>query len=161
MQYQNINKIYLHIKNMKRGMKKEAEREDMNDMDDDVDETPRKPYEIRKRTFGQKAADVLTNRVGSWPYIITLVAFLLLWMVVNTSLILAEKSWDPHPFILLNLVIGSIAAIEVPIILMSQIRQSQHDRAREEYDYAVNRKSEKEVREIKEQLSRIEERLEE
>lgn len=143
---------------MKRGMKKEAETEDM---DDDFDETPSRPYEIRTRTFGQKAADVLTNRVGSWPYIIILVAFLLLWMITNTSLILAEKGWDPYPFILLNLVIGAIAAIEVPIILMSQIREAQRDRAREEYDYAVDKKSEKEIREIKEQLNRIEEKLEE
>lgn len=67
---------------MKRGVKKEAETEDM---DDDFDETPNRPYEIRTRTFGQKAADVLTNRVGSWPYIIILVAFLLLWMITNTS----------------------------------------------------------------------------
>ena len=139
-------------------MKKEAETEDM---DDDFDETPSRPYEIRTRTFGQKAADVLTNRVGSWPYIIILVAFLLLWMITNTSLILAEKGWDPYPFILLNLVIGAIAAIEVPIILMSQIREAQRDRAREEYDYAVDKKSEKEIREIKEQLNRIEEKLEE
>ena len=146
---------------MKGGMKKEAEREDMNDVDDDVDETPRKPYEIRKRTFGQKAADVLTNRVGSWHYILILIALLLLWMVVNTSLILAEKSWDPHPYIFLNLVIGAIAAIEAPIILMSQIRESQRDRLREEYDYTVDKKSEKEIREIKEQLNRIEEKLEE
>jgi len=139
-------------------MKKEEETEDM---DDDFDETPSRPYEIRTRTFGQKAADVLTNRVGSWPYIIILVAFLLLWMITNTSLILAEKGWDPYPFILLNLVIGAIAAIEVPIILMSQIREAQRDRAREEYDYAVDKKSEKEIREIKEQLNRIEEKLEE
>lgn len=76
-------------------------------------------------------------------------------------LILAEKGWDPYPFILLNLVIGAIAAIEVPIILMSQIREAQRDRAREEYDYAVDKKSEKEIREIKEQLNRIEEKLEE
>lgn len=141
---------------MKRGVK---EKEDADE--DDLDETQDKPYKLQTKTFGGKAADSLTNWVGSWHYLIVLTAFLLLWIIINTSLFLSDKNWDPYPFMLLNLVIAAIAAIEVPLILMSQNRQEQHDRAREEYDYAVNRKAEKEIREIREQLNRIEEKLEE
>lgn len=132
-----------------------------NSADDDFDETKDKPYVLQKKTLGGKAVDYLTNWVGSWHYIIILTAFLLLWIIINTSFFLSNKSWDPYPFILLNLVIAAIAAIEVPIILMSQNKQEKHDSAREEYDYAVNRKAEKEIREIREQLNRIEEKLEE
>ena len=142
---------------MKRGMKKGV---GIGDADDDSDETPDNLYKTRTRTLGQKAADVLTNRVGSWHYIIILVAFLLLWMVINTSMILADETFDPYPFILLNLVLAAIAAIEVPVILMSQNRQAQRAREREQYDYALDKKSEREIRGIREQLNRIEEKLE-
>ena len=84
---------------------------------------------------------------------------LVLWMIINTSWIIFGESWDPYPFILLNLVLSCVAAIQAPIILMSQNRENQRDRARAEYDYAVNRKAEKEIREIKKQLNRIEEKL--
>jgi len=137
--------------------KKVGGKEDEDD--DDMGDTQDKPDKIQSKTFGGKAADSLTNWVGSWHYIIILTAFLVLWIIINSSLFLSNKSWDPYPFILLNLVIAAIAAIEVPIILMSANRQEQHDRAREEYDYAVNRKSEREIREIREQLNRIEEKL--
>ena len=142
---------------MKKGMKKEAADLD----DDDSDETPERPYKIHSKTFGGKAADYLTNWVGSWNYIIILSAFLLIWIIINTSLFLSNEGWDPYPFILLNLVIGAIAAIEVPIILISQNRREKHDRVREEYDYALDKKSEKEIREIRNQLNRIEEKLRE
>ena len=66
------------------------------------------------------------------------------------------KPWDPYPFILLNLVLSCLAAIQAPVILMSQNRTSQKDRLRAQYDYAVNRKAEKEIQEVKKQLDRIE-----
>ena len=157
----NIDKVYnkeLITDIMKKNMKKEIDK-DLDD-DDDSDETSGRQYKIPPKTFGGKAVDSLTNWVGNWNYIIFLTAFLLVWMIINTSLILSEKSWDPYPFILLNLVIAAIAAIEVPIILMSQNRQEQRDRAREEYDYAIDRKSGKEILEIRSQLNRIEKRLE-
>ena len=66
------------------------------------------------------------------------------------------NTWDPYPFILLNLMLSCLAAIQAPVILMSQNRQSQKDRNRAEYDYSVNKKSEKEIRELKTQLTRIE-----
>lgn len=122
-------------------------------------------YEIKKnnfiekpntkpKRFGQKAADNLTKYAGSWGFIIGFLIFLVIWMIINTHVWI--KNWDPYPFILLNLVLSCIAAIQAPIILMSQNRQSQKDRQRFEYDYAVNRKSEREIQQIKEQLIRIE-----
>jgi len=108
------------------------------------------------KTFGQRAADILTTWAGSWLFIILFGVFIVFWMVVNTSWILFGQTWDPYPFILLNLALSCLAAIQAPIILMSQNREAQKDRLRSEYDYAVNRKSEKEIQEIQRQLAKIE-----
>lgn len=108
-------------------------------------------------TLGQKAADNLTKYAGSWTFIISFMIFLLLWIAVN--LYAWINTWDPYPFILLNLVLSCLAAIQAPIILMSQNRAAQKDRQRAEYDYAVNRKAEKEIQDIKTQLTRIENRF--
>ena len=112
---------------------------------------------ILPRTFGQKAADNLTRIAGSWGFIISFLVFLILWMMVNVYAWI--NTWDPYPFILLNLVLSCLAAIQAPIILMSQNREAQKDRQRAEYDYAVNRKAESEITEIKKQLNRIEKHL--
>jgi len=112
------------------------------------------------KTFGQKAADTLTKYAGSWGFIISFATILILWILLNTSWVLFGTRWDPKPFILLNLFLSTLAAFQAPIILMSQNREAQKDRQRAEYDYAVNRKSEKEVELIKAQLSRIERKLE-
>jgi len=111
------------------------------------------------RTTGQKAADWITKWAGSWPFIILFFILMALWIVVNTSWLLFGRSWDPYPYILLNFVLSTLAAIQAPIILMSQNRNSQKDRLRAEYDYAVNRKAEKEIQQIKKQLERIEGKL--
>ena len=105
-------------------------------------------------TFGEKAADSLTKYAGSWGFIITFLVLLVLWMCANVYAWI--NTWDPYPFILLNLVLSCLAAIQAPIILMSQNRQTQKDRQRAEYDYAVNRKSAREIDEIRKQLNRIE-----
>jgi len=81
---------------------------------------------------------------------------LVAWIMVNAIWIVFGKTWDPYPFILLNLVLSCLAAVQAPIILMSQNRESQKDRIRAQYDYAVNKKAEKEIQEIKNQLDRIE-----
>ena len=107
-----------------------------------------------KLTFGQRSADFLAKWAGSWPFIIGFFVFILLWMIVNTSWIIFGQSWDIYPFILLNLVLSCLAAIQAPIILMSQNRTAQRDRIRAEYDYQVNKKAEKEIREIKQILQR-------
>lgn len=112
-----------------------------------------------ERTFGQRAADWLTKWAGSWFFIILLACLLFVWMVVNTAWLLFGKVWDPYPFILLNFILSTLAAVQAPIILMSQNREAQKDRLRAQYDYRVNKKAEKEIRDISEQLDRIEKTL--
>ena len=106
-------------------------------------------------TRGQRAADRLTKIAGSWSFIIGFLVFLVLWMMTNV-IWLEHQSWDPYPFILLNLVLSSLAAFQAPIILMSQNRENERDRQRAEYDYAVNRKAEREIEEIKRSIEKIE-----
>lgn len=110
----------------------------------------RHPILRSSRTFGQKASDTLTKWAGSWIFIIVLIAFIIGWVYLNLNAYI--KHWDPWPFIILNLCLSCLAALQAPIILMSQNRSAQKDRQRVEYDYAVNRKAEKEIREIKELL---------
>jgi len=116
---------------------------------------------ILPTTFAQSSADKLTRIVGSWAFIIIFVLFLLFWIGMNTSWLLFGAKWDPHPFVLLNLVLAAVTSIQAPIILMSQNRENQKDRQRAEYDYSVNRKSEREIEQIQKQLERIEKKLNE
>ena len=117
------------------------------------------PLLAHNRTLGQRAADGVTKWVGSWVFIILLGVFLLIWMVINTLWLLFGGIWDPYPFILLNFILSTLAAVQAPIILMSQNREAQKDRIRAEYDYSVNKKAEKEIEGIKNQLERIEKKL--
>ncbi len=96
--------------------------------------------ENHKSTFGQKAADAIAKFAGSWAFIFSFSGVLILWMVVNA--LLASKAFDPYPFILLNLVLSCVAAIQAPLIMMSQNRQEEKDRRRAENDYKVNLKTE-------------------
>lgn len=91
------------------------------------------------RTFGQKAADGLTRNMGSWAFIILLGAFIVGWVYLNLTAYV--NNWDPWPFIILNLVLSCLAAVQAPIILMSQKRAGQRDRSRAEYDYRINRRA--------------------
>jgi len=93
-----------------------------------------------KYTLGQRAADTIAKFAGSWAFIFSFTGVLVLWMVVNV--ILAAKAFDPYPFILLNLVLSCVAAIQAPLIMMSQNRQEEKDRRRAENDYKVNLKTE-------------------
>ena len=93
-----------------------------------------------KYTLGQRAADAIAKFAGSWAFIFSFTGVLILWMVVNT--VLAAKAFDPYPFILLNLVLSCVAAIQAPLIMMSQNRQEAKDRQRAENDYKINLKSE-------------------
>jgi len=112
-------------------------------------------------TPGQKAADFLTKWVGSWTFISLFAIFLILWICVNVYFLSSanKPSFDPYPFILLNLVLACLTAFQAPIILMSQNRESERDRVRTEYDYAVDRKAEKEIREVKDSLEKIKSHL--
>jgi uncharacterized membrane protein len=108
-----------------------------------------------RTTFGQHAADVLAEKAGSWTFILSFLGVLGLWISLNTFFVLF-RHWDPYPFILLNLVLSCIAAIQAPVIMMSQQRQASRDRMQADSDYRVNVKTEillehltKEVEEIK------------
>jgi uncharacterized membrane protein len=116
-----------------------------------------RPLLGHKWTPGQKAADKLTRFAGSWKFISLFLIFIIIWMAVNVLMLVYK--WDPYPFILLNLILSCLAAIQAPIILMSQNRQSQRDRLRAEYDYRVTKKAEREIQDIQKQLDRIEKRL--
>ncbi len=98
------------------------------------------PEKEQKITLGQKAADAIARFAGSWAFIFSFTSVLILWMLVNT--LLASKAFDPYPFILLNLVLSCVAAIQAPLIMMSQNRQEEKDRHRAENDYKVNLKTE-------------------
>ncbi|HXH60574.1 MAG TPA: DUF1003 domain-containing protein [Fimbriimonadaceae bacterium] len=97
--------------------------------------------------FGDKIADKVAAFGGSWAFIISFLSVMLVWMTLNTIALL-NKPFDPYPFILLNLVLSSVAAIQAPVIMMSQNRQEARDRLRSEEDYRVNLKAEVEVRNI-------------
>lgn len=110
-----------------------------------------------KETFGQRAADKMAAFAGSWGFILSFSALLLLWIVVN--LIAASRAFDPYPFILLNLVLSCIAAVQAPLIMMSQQRQEQKDRQRSENDYKINLKSEIILKDLHKKLDYIIEEL--
>ncbi len=107
-----------------------------------------------KITFGQKVADNVAKFGGSWRFIIGFFSFLALWIVVN-SIILSQKSFDPYPFILLNLILSCLAAIQAPIIMMSQNRKEDRDRTRSENDCKINLKAELEIRLLHEKVDHL------
>jgi uncharacterized membrane protein len=107
--------------------------------------------------FGERSADNVAKYAGSWKFIIGFIIFLLLWMGANVYAWL--NTWDPYPFILLNLVLSCIAALQAPVILMSQNRAADKARQRAEYDYAVNRKAEREIQEIRKLVKRIDRKI--
>ena len=106
-----------------------------------------------KYTLGQRSADAIARFAGSWAFIFAFTGVLILWMVINT--ILASNAFDPYPFILLNLVLSCVAAIQAPLIMMSQNRQEEKDRARAENDYKVNLKTEIMIEALHDKLNRI------
>lgn len=106
-----------------------------------------------KYTFGQRAADAIAKFAGSWAFIFAFTGVLILWMVVNA--VLAAKAFDPYPFILLNLVLSCVAAIQAPLIMMSQNRQEEKDRRRAENDYRVNLKTEIMIEDIYDKVTAI------
>lgn len=93
-----------------------------------------------KASFGQRAADAVARFAGSWAFIFSFVAVMVIWMLLNV--LLAARAFDAYPFILLNLVLSCIAAVQAPLIMMSQNRQEAKDRARAENDYKINLKNE-------------------
>lgn len=106
----------------------------------DISENSEKGGKEEKITFGQKAADAVARFAGSWAFIFSFIAVMVIWMVIN--LVLGSRAFDEYPFILLNLVLSCIAAVQAPLIMMSQNRQEAKDRQRAENDYKINLKSE-------------------
>ena len=109
--------------------------------------------EKEKYTIGQRAADAIAKFAGSWVFIFAFTGVLILWMLVNT--LLAAKAFDPDPFILLNLVLSCVAAIQAPLIMMSQNRQEEKDRRRAENNYRVNLKTEIMIEDLYDKVNAI------
>ena len=109
--------------------------------------------EKEKYTLGQRAADAIAGFAGSWAFIFSFTGVLILWMIVNAAL--AARAFDPYPFILLNLVLSCVAAIQAPLIMMSQNRQEEKDRRRAENDYKVNLKTEIMIEDLYDKVNAI------
>lgn len=110
--------------------------------------------ELSSPTFGQRIADKVADFGGSWTFIISFVVFLIIWMCINIYW-LGNRAFDPYPFILLNLILSSLAAIQAPVIMMSQNRQEEKDRERARKDYMINLKSELEIRMLHEKIDHL------
>ncbi|MFL5217122.1 MAG: DUF1003 domain-containing protein [Microvirga sp.] len=139
------------------------ERGEITDLERDVVESLRRHETIgrdvdsefdERRTFGQRVSDRIASFGGSWTFILSFFAFLVVWMAINVAIGLS-RAFDPYPFILLNLVLSCLAAIQAPIIIMSQKRQEARDRLRAENDYRVNLKAELEIRHLHEKIDHL------
>ncbi len=118
-----------------------------------ISENIEEDLEINLST-GQKLADKIADFGGSWFFISVFFVFIITWMALNVF-VLGSNSYDPYPFILLNLILSCIAAIQAPIIMMSQNRQEQKDRIRAEHDYKINLKAELEVKLLHEKIDHL------
>jgi CRP/FNR family cyclic AMP-dependent transcriptional regulator len=119
----------------------------------------RNPNEVIEKdaTFGERIADHVAGFGGSWTFIITFLVGLIAYAAL--SLIMGQKSWDPYPFILLNLFLSMLAALQAPVIMMSQNRQDTKDRLRGELDYDVNRRAESEIQGLARKLNMIDDKI--
>ncbi|MCJ8145165.1 DUF1003 domain-containing protein [Ancylobacter sp. A5.8] len=141
----------------------EAERGALSELDRDVidslaqNDILAENIEIEideRRSFAERASDTIARFGGSWTFILSFSALILIWMSLNVALA-ASAPFDPYPFILLNLVLSCIAAFQAPIIMMSQKRQEAKDRLRSENDYRVNLKAELEIRHLHEKVDHM------
>jgi CRP/FNR family cyclic AMP-dependent transcriptional regulator len=119
----------------------------------------RNPNEVIEQdaTFGERIADAVAHFGGSWSFIITCMTLLIVYVVANV--ILRNQAWDPYPFILLNLFLSMLAAIQAPVIMMSQNRQDSKDRVRGELDYDVNRRAEREIQAVTHKLNVLDDKM--
>jgi uncharacterized membrane protein len=108
----------------------------------------------REYTFAERLSDHIAEFGGSWKFIISFLTMMAVWMVANVALY-HEKGFDPYPFILLNLVLSCLAALQAPIIMMSQNRQEDKDRTRSEHDYQVNLSAELQIRMLHEKIDHM------
>ncbi len=119
----------------------------------------RNPNEVieKESTFGDRIADSVARFGGSWTFIISFLVSLVVYTIINISL--RKQAWDPYPFILLNLFLSMLAAIQAPVIMMSQNRQDAKDRLRGELDFDVNRRSESEIQGLSRKLILLEDKI--
>lgn len=110
--------------------------------------------DVKELTFGERLSDRIADFGGSWRFIIMFLSFLVIWMIIN-SWYLLNKGFDPYPYILLNLMLSCVAALQAPVIMMSQNRQEDKDRERAEYDFKVNLKAEKEIQLLHKKLDHL------
>jgi uncharacterized membrane protein len=115
----------------------------------------RNPNEVieREATFGERIADSVAGLGGSWTFIISFLVGLVVYTLIQV--LLGKSSWDPYPFILLNLILSMLAAVQAPVIMMSQNRQDTKDRLRSELDYEVNRRAEAEIQSLARKLNHL------
>ena len=157
--YNDLNKFRIeHVQDVL-----ETEKGEVSDLEAEVVKSL-KEHEIltknvnvefeQKQTFGQRFADKVTTLVGSWTFIISFLVVLFVWIAVN-SIVLILKPFDAYPYILLNLVLSCIAAIQAPVIMMSQNRQNEKDRLRSEHDYKTDLKAELEIRHINAKIDQL------
>jgi uncharacterized membrane protein len=111
----------------------------------------------KESTFGERIADSVARFGGSWTFIIIFGIFMSVYTLIN--IVLRNKAWDPYPFILLNLFLSMLAAIQAPVIMMSQNRQDTKDRVRGELDFDVNRRSESEIQGLSRKLNLLDEKI--
>jgi CRP/FNR family transcriptional regulator, cyclic AMP receptor protein len=119
----------------------------------------RNPNEVIEEdaTFGERIADTVAGFGGSWTFIITFLVTLVVYSGIN--IVLGRSAWDPYPFILLNLFLSMLAALQAPVIMMSQNRQDTKDRLRGELDYDVNRRAEKEIQSVTHKLTTLDDKM--
>ncbi len=151
----------LRHKQVERMLKKE--RGEMTDLEREVLKSIRNAEILSRNvekdfpehdTFGQRIADHVASFGGSWKFIGIFGGFILIWISINVY-VLFHRTFDPYPFILLNLILSCLAAIQAPVIMMSQNRQEAKDRTRSENDYRVNLKAEIEIKQLHEKLDHI------
>lgn len=140
-----------------------SEKGELTDLEKEVVESMQKHELITKNaesefdeqwSFGERLADKIATFGGSWAFLICFALFLLIWIVINTIVMKVHPA-DPYPFILLNLLLSCLAAIQAPIIMMSQNRQEAKDRLRSQYDYQINLKAELEIRHLHEKVDHL------
>ena len=139
----------------------ETEKGELSKLDHDVIRSltqheiiSKKPEKSEHYTFGERLSDRIATFGGSWTFIIIFLIVLAIWITVN-SYVLIARPFDPFPFILMNLILSCIAALQAPVIMMSQNRQEKKDRVRAEHDYKVNLKAELEIRHLHEKMDHL------
>lgn len=115
---------------------------------------------VDQRTLGERAADAIANVAGSWTFIITFIGILLVWAFLNTEILgPKDEAFDPYPYVFLNLVLSMLAAVQAPIIMMSQNRQTSRDRLDAEIDHEVNVRAELAIQSLHERIEGLEQKL--